>query len=353
MALSFDQPIIGYGAWNLHFDPMLGASSFTDGLNFPRYLRALNYFKVNHIKVVLFRKSTAEGLPAGKPLYLPGGGINQALIDNLKFLVTEAAATGFWVQICIWHHHAIAKDGSEYPENAPGVLAPNWSLTGGARLSKYYAPTADRKPAFAEHKKLFRRIGSEFGQYENVIFELGNELRVWETLGGDPARVQDERNLKSWVASMLTELRAAAAPKTIRTCLSTAIPNEAIMFGEAPGLDVDFFDFHAGQWKMTKREDTTYPQGITQSRNRVNGYKSGAKLLIDADGLFGPETFQTSFDFSLFLQKWATEALKLRVGPGGTSYRESFVTKGYYPPGLNISWPMLDALELAARAAGL
>ena len=343
MALSFEKRIVGYGAWNLHFDKLLGATAATDNLTFLSYLRALNYFKVNHIKVVLFRKSTIEGLPAARALtlYKPDGTINQLLIDNLKRLIDEAARTGFWVQICIWHHHAIAaEDKSEYPENAPAVLAPDWSIArDGDRLAKYYAPSASRQAAFAEHKKLFRRVGVEFGGYDNVLFELGNELRVWNSHPSDD-QIGDERNLRGWLSMMLTELRAGAT-RPIRVCCSTGISNEYFLFKQPTGLAVDYYDFHAGQWNMDNKFDNDYPQGMRQSRERVQLYRPGAKLLIDTDGLFGGETFQTSHTFAQYMEKWATEAF--RRG-------ESFITKGYYPPGVSISRPMLDALELASRA---
>lgn len=341
MAMSFARRIIGYGAWNLHFDKTLGADAGSDDLPFLSYLRAWGYYKINHIKVVLFRNSTIEGLPAARALtlYRPDGTINQALIDNLKRLVAEAAAKGFWVQICIWHHHAIA-DKDEYPENAPAVLAPDWTITSdGERLAKYYGPLPSRQPAFNEHKKLFRRIGGEFGGYSNVIFELGNELRVWMNPAGAD-RQRDERNLRSWLASMLDALRTSA-PGPIRVCTSTGINNESLLFTPPAGLPMDFYDFHAGQWGMADKFDADYPAGIGQSRGRVRSYKPGAKLLIDADGLFHNESFATSGAFADLMEKWAMEAF--RRG-------ESFITKGYYPPGVAISRPMLDALERASNA---
>ena len=336
MALSFSKRIVGYGAWNLHFDSQLGATTATDNLTFLSYLRALGYLKVNHVKIILFRKSTIEGLPANRsvPFYKPDGTINQALIDNTKRLVDEATAKGFWVQICIWHHQALT-DRAEYPENAPAVLAPDWSIDRtGERLAKYYAPSAGRQAAFAEHRKLFHRIGAEFGGYPNVLFELGNELRVYNF------DTDDERNLRAWLEMNLNELRSAA-PGPIRVCTSTGKDNEYRMFKQTPGLDVDYYDFHAGQWNMSDKFDNDYPIGIRQSRERVQVYKPGAKLLINDDGLFGGETFETSATFAQYMEKWATEAF--RKG-------ESFITKGYYPPGVAISRPMLDALERAANA---
>jgi hypothetical protein len=343
MSLSFSKRIVGYGAWNLHFDRLLGATAATNNLTFLSYLRSLGYHQINHIKVVLFRNSTIEGLPADRALtlYRRDGTINQALIDNLKRLVNEAAAKGFWVQLCIWHHHAIAReDRSEYPENAPGVLAPDWSIArDGDRLAKYYAPSASRQAAFEEHRKLFRKIGAEFGAYSNVLFELGNELRVWQS-HGTAEQWGDERNLRGWLAMMADALRSAA-PNPIRVGVSTGIENEHPMFNPPVGLNVDFYDFHAGQWNMSNKYDNDYPIGMRQSRERVQNYKPGAKLLIDTDGLFGGESLSTSATFAQYMEKWAAEAF--RRG-------ESFITKGYYPPGVAISRPMLDALERAARA---
>ena len=340
MALSFAKRIVGYGCWNLHFDRERGASGATGNKTLLTHLRSL-YQKINHIKLIIFRKSTVE-VPQDRviPLYRHDGTINQALIDNLRRVVEEARLLDFWVQICIWHHHAIA-DPDEYPENAPGVLAPNWNATVAGRLQDYYAPSAGRQAAFAEHRRLFQRIGAEFGGYDNVLFELGNELRIWEPVD-TPGKAGDERNLKSWLADKLQTLRASV-PGPIRVCTSTGIGNEYAMFKPPGGLPVDFFDFHSGQWKMTNKTGTDYPAGIRGCRDNAQTYKPGAKVLINTDGLFGPaETLANSANFAQYMELWAREAFQKGV---------SFVTKGYYPPGVaDISKPMLNALERAANS---
>jgi len=260
------------------------------------------------------------------------------------------------VQICIWHYHALAVQ-SEYPENAPGVLAPDWgepSVPG--RLQKYFMPSASRQAAFAEARRLFERIGRDFGGYDNVIFELGNEMRIWndDRLPNsdqlDPGRAGDERNLKAWLAGNLQALRAAA-PRPIRVCTSSGIDNEYVFFKPSSGgLDVDYYDFHSGQWGMTDgsrqrnpdKTSTKYPAGIRGCIDNAAVYKPGAKVLIDTDGLFGPEELATSATFAQYMELWAREAFQKGV---------SFVTKGYYPPGVpDISRPMLNVLERVANS---
>lgn len=348
MALSFAKRIVGYGCWTLHADKEWGKfGTVTNNLTLLTFLRTL-YKKVNHIKVILFRNPKLE-VPDDRviPLYRDGT-INQALIDNLKSLVDEAAKQGFWVQICIWHHHAIA-DPNEYPESAPTILAPKWELEAGPRLAAYYAPSAARQAAFAEQRKLFERIGRDFGGYDNVIFELGNEMRIWDSDHKpapnqnelDPAKVGDELNLKAWLANHLQALRASA-PGPIRVCTSTGIDNEYTLFKPANGLNVDYFDFHAGEWGMFGFKGTGYPAGIRGCRDNAAVYKPGGKVLINADGLFHGQTLASSAEFASYMEFWASEAFQKGV---------SFVTKGWYPPKVpNISKPMLDALERAANA---
>jgi hypothetical protein len=350
MALSFAKRIVGYGCWNLHFDRELGKfGSVTNNQTLLTFLRSL-YQKINHIKVILFRNTAADKLTSDRaiPLYRHDATINQVLIDNLKHLIDEANLKGFWVQICIWHHQALTDPG-EYPENAPGVLAPDWSEPSiPGRLQKYYMPSASRQAAFAEHRKLFDRIGREFGGYDNVIFELGNELRIWPTVDTS-GKAGDERNLKAWLTGNLEALRAAASPRPIRVCTSSGIANEYILFKPPGGLDVDYYDFHSGQWGMTDangnpdRNSTKYPAGIRGCRDNAATYKPGAKVLINTDGLFrSTDTVENSGAFAQLMQNWVGEAFQKGV---------SFVTKGFYPPGVsNISKPMLDALEHAANS---
>jgi hypothetical protein len=342
MALSFAKRIVGYGCWNLHFDRGRGASAATGNQTLLTYLRSL-YKKINHIKIIIFRRSTVE-VPADRaiPLYRGDGTINQALIENLRAVVEEARSLDFWVQICIWHYHAIANP-NEYPEIAPGVLAPDWNASVSRRLQDYYAPSAGRQAAFAAHRALFQKIGAEFGGYDNVLFELGNEMRIWEPVD-TPEKAGDERNLKSWLAGNLEALRAAA-PGPIRVCTSTGIGNEYAMFKAPGGLPVDFFDFHAGEWGMPPNDKTGtgYLTGIRGCRDNAQTYKPGAKVLINTDGLFGKtETLENSGTFAQYMELWAREAFQKGV---------SFVTKGYYPPGVaDISRPMLNVLESVANS---
>src|ERR1044071_4274787 len=364
MALDFAKRIVGYGCYNLHFDRGLGACPATGGKPLLTYIRSL-YKKVNHIKVIIFRNAMAGGVVPDRAvqLYRQGGTINQELIDNLRALVEEARRLEpqFWVQICIWHYHALKyKDLSEYPEHAPVVLAPNWDLGLEDRLAAYYAPSASRQAAFAEHKRLFERIGREFGGYDNVIFELGNEMRIRDDDRQlpippnpgqlDPNKAGDERNLKAWLATNLQALRNAA-PGPIRVCTSTGIDNEYIFFKAPGGLAVDFFDFHSGEWGMTDdtvarhsdRNSTKYPAGIRGCRDNAAVYKPGGKVLINTDGLFrSTDSVENSGEFAQLMQNWVGEAFQKGV---------SFVTNGFYPPKASgVSRPMLDALEHAANS---
>jgi hypothetical protein len=118
--------LAGYGAYNLCFDKYLGRknANFTEP-DFFAAIRNSGFNRINLVKIICFRYSRKESLPADRaiPLYVNQSGrvlINSAFLDNLNTLVTSAERHGFWVQVCTFHYHAIAtpNGGTDLPPHA-------------------------------------------------------------------------------------------------------------------------------------------------------------------------------------------------------------------------------------------
>jgi hypothetical protein len=113
MALPIPKRFIGYGAFNLCFDRRLGRAPSTGGKNFFESLRKdPRGWPVNLVKVICFRKSTADKLDPARadPLFAPGGSVNPAFLTNLQTLVTTAEGCGFFVQICVFSFQSVTSD---------------------------------------------------------------------------------------------------------------------------------------------------------------------------------------------------------------------------------------------------
>src|SRR6185503_6393435 len=71
--------------------------------------------------------------------------LNSGFLENVLRLVRVAKTHNFWVQVCIFHHHAIAQNSRgtyEDPENVPALLDPKNEQTMGAnncqRLTNFF-----------------------------------------------------------------------------------------------------------------------------------------------------------------------------------------------------------------------
>lgn len=309
--------LIGYGAYNLCFDSQLGKSA-TDQRNFFDVLKG-DGWPVNLVKVICFRKSIIEGLPLGRAisLYKPDRTINTAFLDNLVSLVDYAAGKGFWVQVCIFHYHAV-KDPNESPENIPGELQPNFSAPLCSRLQTFF--TASNNNVTHKQKELVAQLGQRLAGRSNVIWELANEVRM----DGQGCTDADNRNLVAWLSHMRDALIQNAGPD-IHVGTSTGITNEQVT---GRNLPVTFFDFHSGQWSATG----DYRFGIRTAQERAVSYNADAFLIINDDGV--PDAQRNEANIT----NWA-----------GTAFQRGlhYATKSPYPPGQPFSIHALNGLKHA------
>jgi hypothetical protein len=309
--------LIGYGAYNLCFDSQLGKTS-SDPRNFFDVLSGGGW-PVNLVKVICFRKSVIEGLPLDRAvsLYRPDRTINPAFLDNLVKLVDYAATKKFFVQVCIFHYHAV-KDPNESPENIPGELQPNFSAPLCSRLQTFF--TASSNAVTHKQKELVGQLGQRLAGRWNVIWELANEVRM----DGAGCTDEDNRNLVAWLSHMRDALTQSAG-SDINVGTSTGIANEQVT---GRNLPVTFFDFHSGQWSATG----DYRFGIRTAKERAASYNPGAFLIINDDGVHDEQRTEAN------ITNWA-----------GTAFQRGlhYASKATYPPGQAFSTHTLNALKHA------
>ncbi len=287
--------LLGYGAYNLANDRYMGKPASGAGPIYFKYLRDSGY-PVNLVKLILFRNSAIEGLPAVRrlSLYTPQRAINTAYIDNLINTVDQAGQFGFWVQVCLFSYHSVA--AGEQPENSPtvfGLPEPTLPPTlpsdapGNVRLF-FNAADAGR---FQEQVRLVRLVVDRLRRFKNVLWEVANELRV----KNQPADNVDNCQLVTWLNAMRGEIvrSAQGAPVYIGTSSGIVTQSERFFFKRqaadncpSPALPVEFFDFHSGQWLTPG----AVAAGIAFAKSRAAGYNPSAPLIINDDGLKGAAT---------------------------------------------------------------
>ncbi|HJQ40181.1 MAG TPA: hypothetical protein VKB93_23810 [Thermoanaerobaculia bacterium] len=322
--------LLGYGAYNLANDRYMGKPASGTGPIFFKYLRDSGY-PVNLVKLIVFRYSGEDDLnlfPARQvSLYTPQRAINTTYIDQLVNTVDQARQFGFWVQVCLFSYHSVA--AGEQPEHAPTVFnlpEPTKPPTkpsdppGNVRLFFNAADTA----RFNEQARLVRAIVDRLRVFPNVLWELANELRVKE----QPEN-PDNCQLVAWLIRMRGEIVRAAQGAPVYIGTSSGIQNERYFFKRmgadactSPALQVEFFDFHSGQWSA----------GIGAAKNRVrNDYGSSAPLIINDDGLKGAAS-------STQIRAWAAEAFRNNL---------HYAAKQTYPPAQPWNNDVLDRLKEA------
>ncbi|MFO0758846.1 MAG: hypothetical protein U0359_20305 [Byssovorax sp.] len=326
------QRLIGYGAYNLGFDKLLGKPMSGTGPIFFQYLRQ-NGWPINHVKIICFRNALLEGLPAARAVTLYNGqkAINTAFLDNVDHLCDQARQFGFQVEVCIFHYHAIVNP-AETPEHVPDLLDPaKLGDTNEAKVQAFFS--LGNEARVAEQVKLVRALGDRLRRYDNVLFELGNELR--DPQGNDAAHCA----MLGWMNRMRAELVTSlqGAPARIGTSTGLLDQNEKLTFQPVrpvegcsrPALKAEYFDFHFGQWSG----GGNFAAGIAAAKQRAAGYHAGAPLLVNDDGAGAQRT-------PAHVESWARCAFT-----NGLSY----TSKQPYPPGA--AWD-LDALGALKRANG-
>lgn len=337
--------LIGYGAYNLCFDKLHGrAAGDNSGPNFFQAVRQ-RLPAVNLVKVIVYRNSGIEGLrnfPARRlPLYTTAREISDAFMNNLRALVDAGAALNpkFFVQVCIFSYHSVALLDEiepktnpptynpiprEQPENVPYALVPPPPPTIPIHPIDYarwfFGPGTNARTN--KQRELVTRLGQTLAGCSNVIWEIGNELRIKE----DDNHLNDHRALAQWVNQMRDALIQQTGPDINTTC-STGIHNEGTMLRNVP---LNIFDFHSGQW-MTAGH---YQTGIPNAKQRAAGYRPNVPLIINDDGVPMPRNRPN-------IAGWARVAFENGL---------HFNTKAPYPPAEDFSTQQLDGLRDANNA---
>jgi hypothetical protein len=340
--MAFPTRLMGYGAYNLCFDPLFGKPNPYQGQDFFDYLGSGGYH-VNFLKVIVYRRSTLEGLPSTRaiPLYTPTKQINQNLLNNLKNLVLRAQDRGFWVQVCIFSYHSVAL--GEGPEVVPDDLDPNQLGTGCHRLVKWFNPDPDpMQPSEVNRltlqKDLVKAVGQALKGCYNVIWELANEVRIFgqgaECDTADELRAADCKLLK-WLnimrSTLVSSLYTNGMPPPFPIYISTStglhydilnvqplvVGNEPITFSHNPArcsgvppLTAEFFDFHYGQWASPGNASA----GIAGAKQRAQDYRAGAPLIINDDASKLPDsTVDQQMAAAAQIKQWAIQAFGNRL----------------------------------------
>ena len=376
--LVFPRRFIGYGAYNLCFDKTLGAWPDKDEngqpvtRNFFQYLRARPQFNaINLVKVIVFRTSTIEGLPPvaydangapkstsrTQPLYRKDGVVNVHFMANLLNLVRVAKEHGFWVQVCIFHEHAIKaySDGTfENPENAPPVLnMTKASLTNCQRLSAFFninESTQEGRDRLAAQRALVGGIATHLRMETNVLFEIGNELRIQ----GCDAENNILRNcaMVPWLQTMADAILSAIFWDNDPSGTSTGSTNERHVFATSrpaacgatsPRWRPHYFDFHSGQWGIGATDLTSddYILGIPAAKSRAVAYGSSFLIINDDGTNLGEELAPGEKEaHAKLIKEWARVAFRERL---------HYSSKQQYPP---VGWD-IPALRALAEANAL
>lgn len=349
--MSMPRRFLGYGAYNLCNDKLLAKPNPFEGQNFFEYLSSGGWH-VNLVKIILFRRSTQDTLAASRatPLYNTQKAINSEFLTNLQNLVGAAANKGFWVQVCIFHYHAISND-QEYPENLPPELdVASLPSNNCQRIIQWFDP--DNQTRLKKQIELVKTVALALKGRGNVLWELANELRV-----DGPISICDLNTMRSgdcrlvrWLRIMYDNLSfylsnngmPPPTPTYITTSTglnydtTTDIGNEPIVFSRSrpsfcntvPQLPAQFFDFHGGQWGKSP-DANVYGPGMQNAKARAAAYNPNAFLIINDDG-GGART-------STNIKNWATKAFA-----NGMSY----ASKEPYPP-KPYDTTILDAMKQA------
>jgi hypothetical protein len=353
---------VGYGAYNLCFDKLLGRRQNAADLDFFKTIRqTLGLGKINLVRVICFRNSRKEGLPANRaiPLFARTPTtpsqivVNPAFLQNLENLVESAQESNFWVQVSIFHYHAIATpDGNprpgqqpnpEVPELLPPVLIPNTGkgVSACQRLKTFFHPNPPQPAQLARQKQLTAAIVGRLKGRPKVIYEIGNELRMAK--GCTRAHTCQ---LAEWMNVIKAEILRVDPTAHVGTSTGKhgpAVPdNEEEIFRTCTTkLVPTYFDFHGGEWVS----DDLAKLQITEAVERAKGYlgiRTVPPLIIDDDGVRDANRTQARVD------AWSRAAFVQGL---------HYATKQTYPNGgtddhgriLDFNLLVIRALNEAAR----
>lgn len=294
---TFGIQFMGYGAYCLTFEKDSGNTNL-----FQNFFRDIAAYGVNLHRTIVFTKETYENKNASQVmrLLLDGDGRTTGpdpnYLANLDRMVVAAKARGVVVQVCLFMHHSVADHPGAAPP-PPVVL----SGTPHERYKSFYNTASQFLPM---QGKLIDGVVTKLLPHWNVIYEIGNELRVPQ-----PQATYNEVHLKAWIDWAAARIRAKDSTHLITT--STGFDNDTAINQLSR---IQFCSFHQGQWTAN----------LEAACDRAKGF-GDKHVVFDDDGNARPLTK---------VREWAKIVLNTRGG-----CRTSFNHKGYSVTGsYNPSW---------------
>lgn len=229
----------GYGSYCMSFDrdvkhTNLIARFFSDvaayGVNFHRTMLFLREWYENPDHPENMHRLLLDGNPVGSP----GVGVNPLYLENLNNFVIEAKARGIVVQVCLFVHHAVAPaPNCEMPQ--PIMLGDPTRVSPHQRYALFFNT---RSNYLTTQGNFIDAVIDKLKPHWNVIYEIGNELRVPQ-----PDAAYNDNHLNEWIQWVARRIRARDTVHLIGT--STGIENEALV--NRSDL-LQYCSFHQGQW---------------------------------------------------------------------------------------------------------
>lgn len=234
-SVRYEYPIqlLGYGSYSLchfknqgHLDPKLN-----------EFFGALARNNCNFHRTILFSSGNYEidNQPTIPLLKKVGGKYcaNPDFFTNLANMARAAWRNGVILEVCLFNHHPIAAPHQvpmppEFPSDDLGDG--DW-----VRYKNFFAK--DSKWAGLQ-QEIIQKTTQYLMNHWNVIYEVGNELRV-----PTPNDTYGEKHLKEWVAWAADLLKKGSHGKLVST--STGIGNAASL-NQIPATS--YATFHSGQW---------------------------------------------------------------------------------------------------------
>ncbi|HEX8177277.1 MAG TPA: cellulase family glycosylhydrolase [Pyrinomonadaceae bacterium] len=310
-----DFQFTGYGAYCLSFEKDPGNTNL-----FNYFFRDIAAYGINFHRTMLFVNENLENSNTANLHRLLQDGNqytvmpNTAYLTNLEKMVVAAKNRGIVVEVCLFVHHSVAHDYATTP--APVVL------TGTA--SQCYQAFYNTKSAYIPmQQNLIDGVVTKLLPHWNVIYEIGNELRVPK-----PTADYDNSHLTAWIDWAAARIRTKDTKHLITT--STGTDNEASVNALSK---IQFCSFHQGQWRGN----------IDGACLRVDTNYNHKHLVIDDDG--GSRNIGE-------VSPWPKAALDSRGG-----CRASFNHKGisptnrYDPKWVDAAPPLGESNPKAALAA--
>jgi hypothetical protein len=298
---------------------------------FGKFFGDIALFGVNLHRTIVFVNENFENKTPGAVIFLYPhpyqGDPHQATptddyLNNLNKLVAQAKPYGIVIQVCLFMHHSVANDFATTP--APIVL----SGSPAQRYKDFYNTTSLFQPM---QKNLIDKVVAKLNGHWNVVYEVGNELRVPGPIAG-----YDKTNLTAWIDWAAARIRMTSPTHLITT--STGIDNESDVNHLAR---IQFCSFHQGQWKANLNA------AVLRGQNNYGG----KHVVLDDDG--GSRLIES-------VRTWSSAALNANDGCRASFNHKGFSPTNAYDPNWRYQLPeagesqpglALDALRTARRTS--